>query len=77
MGAKEFGRKGFHGWLFDPRIFLGTGAFINESQKVVDMVLKLHRKLPVPALDAEDFKWPVNIIDTTLSDDINDKKDKF
>ncbi|CAD8145403.1 unnamed protein product [Paramecium pentaurelia] len=77
MGAKEFGRKGFHGWLFDPRIFLGTGAFINEGQKVVDMVLKLHRKLPVPALDAEDFKWPVNIIDTTLPDDINEKKDKF
>lgn len=30
------------------------------------MVLKLHRKLPVPPLDAEDYKWPVNIIDTTL-----------
>jgi hypothetical protein len=30
------------------------------------MVLKLHRKLPIAALDAEDFKWPVQMIDTTL-----------
>jgi protein transport protein SEC24 len=41
------------------------------------MVLKLHRKLPTPPLDSEDFKWPVSMIDTTLPDDINDKKDKF
>jgi hypothetical protein len=31
LGAKEFGRRGFHGWLFDPRIFFGQGAFINEG----------------------------------------------
>lgn len=47
LGASEFGYKAFHGWFFDPRIFLGSGSFINDSQKVVEMIHKLHRKLPV------------------------------
>lgn len=41
------------------------------------MVLKLHRKLPILPTDAEDFKWPVSLIDTTIEDDIEAKKDKF
>ena len=46
FGGKEFGYLPFHGWLFDPRVFLGTGSFISDSTKLAEMVFKLHRKLP-------------------------------
>ncbi|CAD8140464.1 unnamed protein product [Paramecium pentaurelia] len=77
LGASEFGYKAFHGWFFDPRIFLGSGSFINDSQKVVEMIHKLHRKLPVSPQQAEDFKWPVSIMDTTNWEDMDTKKDKL
>jgi hypothetical protein len=31
IGVPEFGHGQFHGWLFDPRLYLGEGAFIGES----------------------------------------------
>ncbi|CAD8143475.1 unnamed protein product [Paramecium octaurelia] len=77
LGANEFGYKAFHGWFYDPRIFLGAGSYISESQKVVEMIHKLHRKLPVTPQQAEDFKWPVSLLDTTNQDDLDSKKDKL
>lgn len=47
LKSNEFGYKAFHGWLYDPRVFLGNGAFLNTIADVEEMVLKLHKKLPV------------------------------
>lgn len=47
LSSNEFGYKAFHGWIYDPRVFLGFGAFINNPDTVVEMVHKLHRKIPV------------------------------
>ncbi|CAK87360.1 unnamed protein product (macronuclear) [Paramecium tetraurelia] len=65
IGVSEFGHGQFHGWLYDPRLYLGQGSFINESQKVVDLLQKVHRKLPLPVVDLADFKWTVPQMDTT------------
>ncbi|CAK89738.1 unnamed protein product (macronuclear) [Paramecium tetraurelia] len=65
IGVSEFGHGQFHGWLYDPRLYLGQGSFINESQKVVDLLQKIHRKLPLPAVDLADFKWSIPQMDTT------------
>lgn len=77
LSAKEFGYQPFHGWLYDPRVFLGEGAQIKDSKKVAEMVSKLHRKLPDLNLDAEDFKWNVPLLDTTNEDDVTKVKDKL
>lgn len=38
IGVPEFGHGQFHGWFFDPRLYLGQGSFVGESQKVVDLL---------------------------------------
>lgn len=38
IGVSEFGHSAFHGWLYDPRLFLGQGAFIAGSQQLVEMI---------------------------------------
>jgi len=77
LGAKEFGYQPFHGWLYDPRVYLGEGSRVTDSKKLAEMVAKLHRKLPLPDLEAEDFKWSVPMLDTTNEEDLNNKKDKL
>lgn len=47
LKSNEFGYKAFHGWLYDPRVFLGNGAFLNTIEDVEEMVLKIHKKLPI------------------------------
>ena len=39
------------------------------------MVLKLHRKLPVPPVTANDWKWEVPLVDSTNKDDLLKNKD--
>lgn len=41
------------------------------------MVLKLHRKLPSPPLEAEDYKWDVAMLDSTNEEDMLKHKDKL
>lgn len=41
------------------------------------MIHKIHRKLPAAVTQAEDFKWPVSLLDTTNWDDVDEKKDKL
>jgi protein transport protein SEC24 len=36
FARKEFGYFPFHGYIWDPRIYLGTGAFVDNGQKLVD-----------------------------------------
>lgn len=47
LAANEFGYKSFHGWIYDPRVFFGAGAFLNNPDTIVEMVHKLHRKVPI------------------------------
>lgn len=38
ISAEEQGNAHFHGWTYDPRLFIGAGSFISESQDIVSMV---------------------------------------
>ncbi|CAK75737.1 unnamed protein product (macronuclear) [Paramecium tetraurelia] len=77
LSANEFGYKAFHGWIYDPRVFLGAGAFINDANSVVEMVHKLHRKVPISSQSTEGFGWPVKMLDSTNWDDLDEKKSEL
>ncbi|CAD8190751.1 unnamed protein product [Paramecium octaurelia] len=77
LAANEFGYKSFHGWIYDPRVFLGAGAFLNNPETIMAMVQKLHRKVPISSQSAEGFGWPVKMLDTTNWDDLDEKKNEL
>lgn len=65
ISGKEFGYQPFHGYLYDPRLYFGRGAFIATGQELVDKLVVKHRRPPLSPAASPDFAWDVDSIDTT------------
>ncbi|CAD8183743.1 unnamed protein product [Paramecium pentaurelia] len=57
INKPEFGFQSFKGQIYDLRLFLGEGAYLDDTQKVATMINKLHMHLPDVQLKVEEFKW--------------------
>jgi hypothetical protein len=69
IAGKEFGYYPFHGWLYDPRLYFGKGAFISTGQQLVDSLVTKHRRPPLSPTASPDFAWEVATIDTANEQD--------
>jgi hypothetical protein len=61
---------------------MGSGAFVDNGQKLVDMFITHHKVPPLSPSAAADFTWPVDKVDTTseignveLSFEFHDRED--
>jgi len=65
FAKKEFGYLPFHGYIYDPRVYLGSGSFVENGQKLVDTFITQHRVTPLQPSTAPDFEWPIELVDAT------------
>ncbi|CAD8126727.1 unnamed protein product [Paramecium sonneborni] len=57
INKPEFGFQSFKGQIYDLRLFLGDGAYLDDTQKLASMINKLHIRLPDIQLKIEHFEW--------------------